>query len=312
MLLSGRISGVSVDVRPRKAHRTTTPSSSAPACRASTSSTACASWACGCGCSRPAPASAAPGTGTAIPARASIRRAIPTATPSRQELLDEWNWTEHFAPQPETLRYLNYVADKFDLRRDIQFQQPRDRGALAGGDAQLGGDAGGRQPPPRALPDHRDRPAVGADHAARSRASRPSRASPTTPRAGRKEPVSFEGKRVAVIGTGATGVQTIQEVAKTAGHLTVFQRTPNWCAPLHNGQIAEEEMARDQGRLSRDVPALPGDLRLLPAHARPARHLRGDAGGARGLLGEALRRARLRHLAGQFPRHTDRPRRRTR
>src|SRR5579862_6208471 len=38
-----------------------------------------------------------------------------------QELLDEWHWTEHFSPQPETLRYLNYVADKFDLRRDITF-----------------------------------------------------------------------------------------------------------------------------------------------------------------------------------------------
>ena len=121
------------------------------------------------------------------------------------------------------------------------------------------------------------------------------------------EPVSFEGKRVAVIGTGATGVQTIQEVAKTAGHLTVFQRTPNWCAPLHNGQIGEEEMARDPGRLPRDLRALPGDLRLLPAHARPARHLRGDAGGARGVLGEALRRPGLRHLAGQLPRHADRP-----
>jgi cation diffusion facilitator CzcD-associated flavoprotein CzcO len=58
------------------------------------------------------------------------------------------------------------------------------------------------------------------------------------------EPVSFEGKRVAVIGTGATGVQTIQEVAKTAGTLTVFQRTPNWCAPLHNSKIFKEEMQR--------------------------------------------------------------------
>ena len=37
-----------------------------------------------------------------------------------QELLEEWNWSEHFAPQPETLRYLNHVADKFDLRRDIR------------------------------------------------------------------------------------------------------------------------------------------------------------------------------------------------
>jgi len=59
-----------------------------------------------------------------------------------------------------------------------------------------------------------------------------------------KEPVSFEGKRVAVIGTGATGVQTITEVAKTAGHLTVFQRTPQWAAPLHNGRISKDEMSR--------------------------------------------------------------------
>jgi len=56
--------------------------------------------------------------------------------------------------------------------------------------------------------------------------------------------VLFEGKRVAVIGTGATGVQTIQEVAKTVGHLTVFQRTPNWCAPLHNSKIDAETMAK--------------------------------------------------------------------
>ncbi|TXH54554.1 MAG: NAD(P)/FAD-dependent oxidoreductase, partial [Burkholderiaceae bacterium] len=58
------------------------------------------------------------------------------------------------------------------------------------------------------------------------------------------EPVRFEGKRVAVIGTGATGVQTIQEVAKTAAHLTVFQRTPNWCAPLHNRPISAEEQQK--------------------------------------------------------------------
>ena len=53
-------------------------------------------------------------------------------------------------------------------------------------------------------------------------------------------PVTFAGKRVAVIGTGATGVQVIQEVAKTAGHLTVFQRSPNYCAPLLNRPIDAE------------------------------------------------------------------------
>ena len=57
-----------------------------------------------------------------------------------------------------------------------------------------------------------------------------------------KEGVDFAGKRVGIIGTGATAVQTIQEIAKTVGHLTVFQRTPNWCAPLHNAKISKEEM----------------------------------------------------------------------
>ena len=92
-----------------------------------------------------------------------------------------------------------------------------------------------------------------------------------------KEPVDFAGKRVAVIGTGATGVQTIQEVAKTVGHLTVFQRTPNWCAPLHNAKITRRGDGEDRRGYPRDLRALPGDLRLLPAHARSARHVRGDA-----------------------------------
>jgi cation diffusion facilitator CzcD-associated flavoprotein CzcO len=160
-----------------------------------------------------------------------------------KQLLDEWDWSEHFAGQPETLRYLNHVADKFDLRRDIQF---RSRVASA----------------------HYDDAARVWDvtledgNRARSRflitAVGPLSA-PTMPRIegvetfkGQSfhtarwphEPVSFEGKRVAVIGTGATGVQTIQEVAKTAGQLTVFQRTPNWCAPLHNSRIDAAEMAK--------------------------------------------------------------------
>jgi cation diffusion facilitator CzcD-associated flavoprotein CzcO len=156
-----------------------------------------------------------------------------------QELLEEWDWSEHFAPQPETLRYLNHVADKFDLRRDIQF---RSRVTAAHFNEatrtwELTVENGSR---------YRARfliTAIGPLSA------------PTMPRIegvdsfkGESfhtarwphEPVSFAGKRVAVIGTGATGVQTIQEVAKTVGHLTVFQRTPNWCAPLHNGPIDEE------------------------------------------------------------------------
>ncbi len=160
-----------------------------------------------------------------------------------QQLLEEWDWQEHFAAQPETERYLNYVADKFDLRRDIQFNS---RVAAAhyseetrSWDITL---EDGRRYNTRFLIT-----AVGVLSA------------PTMPRIpgvesfrGQSchthywpnEPVKFERKRVAVIGTGATGVQTITEVAKTAGHLTVFQRTPQWSAPLHNAKISEEEMRR--------------------------------------------------------------------
>jgi cation diffusion facilitator CzcD-associated flavoprotein CzcO len=159
-----------------------------------------------------------------------------------QELLDEWDWTEHFSPQPETLKYLNYVADKFDLRRDIQFRSRvvsahyqddarRWDVTLESGDklsarfliTAIGLLSAPTMPQIPGVEDFKGR----SCHTAR------------WPHEG----VDFSGKRVAVIGTGATGVQTIQEVAKTAGHLTVFQRTPNWCAPLHNGKISKEEMA---------------------------------------------------------------------
>jgi cation diffusion facilitator CzcD-associated flavoprotein CzcO len=160
-----------------------------------------------------------------------------------RQLLDEWNWSEHFAGQPETERYINHVADKFDLRRDIRF---RSRVTAAHWqEATRSWDV--------TLED-------GSRHSARFLITAVGPLSaPTMPRIEGvetfrgesfhtarwpKQPVRFEGKRVAVIGTGATGVQTIQEVAKTAGHLTVFQRTPNWCAPLHNSRIDAETMAR--------------------------------------------------------------------
>ncbi|MGA2128246.1 MAG: NAD(P)/FAD-dependent oxidoreductase, partial [Xanthobacteraceae bacterium] len=159
------------------------------------------------------------------------------------ELLEEWSWSEHFASQPETLRYLNHVADKFDLRRDIRFR----RGVTA---AHYREEERAWEVTLQDGSRHRTRfliTAVGPLSA------------PTMPRidgvgtfAGQAfhtarwphEPVSFAGKRVAVIGTGATGVQTIQEVAKTAGHLTIFQRRPNWCAPLHNSRIDDETQRR--------------------------------------------------------------------
>ena len=72
-----------------------------------------------------------------------------------------------------------------------------------------------------------------------------------------------------LIGTGATGVQVIQEVAKTAGHLTVFQRHPNWCAPLHNRKITDEEWV--------DIRARQGDLVTAAHPAGPAGSPHGEA-----------------------------------
>ncbi|MGD9602493.1 MAG: flavin-containing monooxygenase [Gammaproteobacteria bacterium] len=167
------------------------------------------------------------------------------------ELLREWEWSEHFAAQPETLRYLNHVADRFDLRRDISFSS-RVRCARydeAGNAWEVELENGSRA---RA---HLLISAVGPLSAPQM---------PTIPGMDSfrgesyhtgswpHHPVDFTGKRVAVIGTGATGVQVIQEVAKLAGSLTVFQRTPNWCAPLVNSPID----AATQARLKRELPGI--------------------------------------------------------
>jgi len=159
-----------------------------------------------------------------------------------QELLDEWDWTEHFSPQPQTLKYLDHVADKFDLRRDIQFnakvtaahwrEETRDWHVTLEDKSEHVARWLITAVGPLSAPTMPTIPGVESFKGQSCHTAR-----------WPKEPVSFEGKRVAVIGTGATGVQTIQEVAKTAGTLTVFQRTPNWCAPLHNGPISKAEMA---------------------------------------------------------------------
>ena len=81
-----------------------------------------------------------------------------------QELLDEWDWEEHFAAQPETERYLNYVADKFDLRRDIQFKS-RVKAAHYQEDTRSWNVSWRTAGATRAVPDHRRRRALGGDDA---------------------------------------------------------------------------------------------------------------------------------------------------
>ncbi|MCB0990399.1 MAG: NAD(P)/FAD-dependent oxidoreductase [Acidimicrobiales bacterium] len=164
-----------------------------------------------------------------------------------QELLDEWHWKERFSPQPENLRYLNYVADKFDLRKHMRFNS-RVVSMQWDEDANLWH---------LFLEDGTEFKSwfvittIGLLSA------------PTLPRiegmetfAGEahhtfywpSEPVPMEGRKVGVIGTGATGIQVIAEIADKVGELWVFQRRPNWSAPLNNSPISEEEMADIRSR----------------------------------------------------------------
>ncbi|KAJ5371299.1 uncharacterized protein N7496_007391 [Penicillium cataractarum] len=164
-----------------------------------------------------------------------------------QEVLDEWNWSEHFASQPETLRYCEFLCDKFDLRRDMQFntrvvsahfQDSSNSWRLT--------DEQGRTYTSRFLVtcigilNNYTMPNIPGVTNFQGEACHTARWP--------QEPVSFENKRVAIIGTGATGIQTIQEITKDVGHLTVFQRTPNWSLPLRNGPISTEEMNEIRSR----------------------------------------------------------------
>src|SRR3989475_1149284 len=133
------------------------------------------------------------------------------------EILREWEWSEHFAAQPETLRYCNFVADKLDLRRDIEFNC-RITSAVydeAANQWEIESRDGRRARArflitaigPLSAPTMPTIPGVESFRGESYHTG-------TWPH----RPVSFAGKRVAVIGTAATGVQAITAVAKTVGH----------------------------------------------------------------------------------------------
>ena len=160
-----------------------------------------------------------------------------------KELLQEWDWSEHFAAQPETLRYLNHVVDKFDLRGHMQFNchvksAAFDEDALCW---TVTLDDG------RTLTSRFLMTAIGM----LSAATMPNIEGVDSFQGEAfhtyywpKEPVDLKGKKVGILGTGATAVQIIAEIADKVDELTVFQRRPNWCAPLHNSPIDDETQAR--------------------------------------------------------------------
>ena len=156
-----------------------------------------------------------------------------------EELLQEWDWKEHYSGQPENERYLNYVADKFDLRRDIEFnahvssavsdevkdlwQVQTQDGRQASGQflvAAVGNLSAGY------IPDFEGLNGFTGSWCHTSRWP--------------KDGIDLANKRVGVVGTGATAIQLIPEIVDEVAHLTVFQRTANYTGPLRNSPISDE------------------------------------------------------------------------
>ena len=164
-----------------------------------------------------------------------------------KEVLNEWHWKERFSSQPENLKYLNFVADKFDLRRHMRFESRVDAMTWNEGERLWTLELSN-----------------GATYTARFVITGVGVLSvPTPPRIEGmedfkgeafhtfwwpKDPVPLSGRRVGVIGTGATGIQVIAEIADKVGELSVFQRRPNWSTPLNNSAISETEMADIRAR----------------------------------------------------------------
>jgi cation diffusion facilitator CzcD-associated flavoprotein CzcO len=155
------------------------------------------------------------------------------------ELQQEWRWTERYSAQPEILRYINHVADRFDLRRDITFST-RVTSAV--------------------FDEAAERWDVTTDTGEQVRARFCIMATGCLSTAqvpnfkGREsfegkwyhtgawphEGVDFSGQRVGIIGTGSSAIQSIPIIARQAAHLHVFQRTPNFSVPAHNAPLDPE------------------------------------------------------------------------
>ncbi|MCB2006422.1 MAG: NAD(P)/FAD-dependent oxidoreductase [Rhodoferax sp.] len=149
------------------------------------------------------------------------------------EIEQEWTWSEQFAAQPELLEYFAFVAKRLDLRKDFQFNTrvngatwdeqralwvvTTDRGEVF--EATYCVMATG----PLSVPKDPEIPGIERFKGQLLRAAR-----------WPHEPVSFENRRVGVIGTGSSGIQIVQEVGKQAGELFVYQRTPSFTMPMRN------------------------------------------------------------------------------
>jgi cation diffusion facilitator CzcD-associated flavoprotein CzcO len=164
-------------------------------------------------------------------------------------LQQEWEWSERYATQPEILNYINTVADRFDLRKDIQF----DTRVVA---AYFDEDSN------RWLVTTDNGDQVSAQYLIMATGCLSSANIPDFDgidsfngeqyHTGQwpHDPVDFSGKRVAVIGTGSSGIQCIPLIAQQAKQLTVFQRTPNYSVPAHNKPLSPEYVESMKKRYS--------------------------------------------------------------
>jgi len=158
------------------------------------------------------------------------------------QLWREWDWSEEFAAQPETERYLNYVVDRFGLRPHIRFDAmvtsavwDEDRASWATRTAD------GFEIRSRFLIAATGVLSVPQFPAVPGRGDFAGEAYHTG--LWPKEPVDFAGKRVAIVGTGSSGVQIAPLIADDVESLTIYQRTPSWCTPLNNHPISAEQQA---------------------------------------------------------------------
>jgi cyclohexanone monooxygenase len=164
-----------------------------------------------------------------------------------EDLQQEWEWTERYASQPEILRYLEHVADRFDLRRDIRLDTRVVAAAFdEGADTWTVRTEAGERFTARFVV-----AATGCLSAANlpDIPGRDSFQGPTY-HTGRwpHEGVDLSGRRVGVIGTGSSAVQSIPIIAEQAAHLTVFQRTATYSVPAYNHPLATEHQAEVKAR----------------------------------------------------------------
>ena len=159
------------------------------------------------------------------------------------ELEQEWRWTERYATQPEILRYINHVTERFDLRRDIQFNTRMISATFNEATARWTIQTEGGE-------------TFQAQFLLMCVGQLSTTKSPSYPGLSDyqgevihsgvwpKHEVTYAGKRVAIIGTGSSGMQMTPVIAEQAAHLTVFQRTPNYSIPAANAPVTDEEDAQ--------------------------------------------------------------------